>query len=220
MDKQTCVSISALLLVGLVAGCTQWSTPKRTPTSEPTATSLPATAPNVQSEEYDVYSAVINTLYVGGWSMDGHSVDLIVIEDDTTSNIDVDALKDASIPEAERPIMEETINDLRSRNERSRPLVEDLFALDVDLTLISKEERDSLFQQEGLGEAWDTFYSNYPHSQGIMTLSNVGFNSGLDKASVYVENAAHLLAGEGSFVLLAKVNGEWSVQHTVTAWVS
>ena len=67
---------------------------------------------------------------------------------------------------------------------------------------------------------WDDFYAKYPNSQGVLTLSRVGFNNAKDTAVLYAGNQSHWVAGEGNMVLMKKTAGRWTLQDEAMMWIS
>ena len=59
-----------------------------------------------------------------------------------------------------------------------------------------------------------------PRSQGILTLSRVGFNQARDTAVLYAGNQWHAAAGEGNMALMKKTAGGWTVQDKAMMWTS
>lgn len=169
----------------------------------------------VSKEEYAVYSALIKAKYTEGLYYDGDKyvsgpVQIYVIMDHTSlfGSGDMDGtlkLIHEKMPATEQ----ETLNDLRIKNIKEHPLA-DLFYLDVEVVLLSKGE----------SKDWPEFYQMYPFSQGIMILSRVGFNSGMNQALVYVGNQREMVDGEGYYVLLVKEAGVWKIQDEFEAWTS
>lgn len=164
-----------------------------------------------QADEYDVYAALINEMYVRG------QVELIVIVDYTATGLGDDLDKTLEyVAESISDVQKETLDDFKIQNDQSYPLSDD-FDLDVTHKLISQQEMTEIFSE---GDGWDEFYTKHPNSQGTMTLSRVGFNQERDQALVYVGNQGHWLAGAGYYVLLAKENGVWVIQGEVMVWIS
>ncbi len=60
----------------------------------------------------------------------------------------------------------------------------------------------------------------YPRSQGVLTLSRVGFNEARGTAVLYAGNQWHAAAGEGNMVLMKKTAGGWTVHDTAMMWIS
>jgi len=190
----------SLLLVStiFIAGCTG---SKAAPTS-------------AIAEEYAVYKAVIESLYLT------EGVELIVIENRTAIGVSSSESLDSTvkyIQEAFGDAIElETLDDYIAKNRRSHRL-EGGFSLDVPYVLLSEAELAEIFEQGG---GWNQFYKLYPNSQGIMTLSRVGFNARMDQALVYIGNQADYLAGRGYYVLLKKKGGIWTIDRMIVAWIS
>lgn len=166
---------------------------------------------NGLAEEYQVYSALIRTLY---------NNELIVIED-TTAELDSglflpsDAVR--SIKNHHPELGDKIWSDFETKNQ-TPSLLERRFTLGVEYVLISKQEITSIFSENAGG--WDDFYAKYPGSQGILTLSRVGFNEARDTAVLYAGNQSHWVAGEGNIVVMKKTAGRWTVLGETMIWIS
>ncbi|KYK31890.1 MAG: hypothetical protein HXS48_07765 [Theionarchaea archaeon] len=114
-----------------------------------------------------------------------------------------------------RAVKQETFDDFQIKNTQPCPLA-DFFDLDVTVVFMNEKEVREHFQND----AWFELYAKYPFSQGIMTLSRVGFNSEMNQALVYVGNQKEILSGAGYYVLLTKMNGVWIIQDKVMIWIS
>jgi hypothetical protein len=190
-------------------------------TIEPTQTlppgPTPADAPTPQysreAEEYAVYSAIIQTRYI-----DTQKPALIVIHDQTTLDYFPGELDEhlKSIRQGLPDLTDEVSADFEAQNKQPQPL-KPLFTISVKYVFISEQEFQTTFKRQ---DGWDIFYAKYPNSQGHMHLSGVGFNPQMDMALVYVDNMRYSLAGEGHYVLLKKVNGQWTVQDQTMVWIS
>jgi len=166
-----------------------------------------------EAEEYAVYSAIIQTRYI-----DTQKPALIVISDQTDLDYFSDELGEhlkfvrQDLPD----LTDEIAADFEIQNKQPQSL-KSLFAISVKYVFISQQEIQTTFKKQ---DGWDIFYAKYPDSQGYMHLSGVGFNSQMDMALVYVDNMRYALAGEGHYVLLKKVNGQWTVQDQTMVWIS
>lgn len=180
-----------------------------TPPQEATATPY-----SITPEEYHVYDAVIESLFLF------EGVELIVILEHTAAGIS----PSVSLEEQSKYIREnmaetlqaETLDKFVTRNGQSHQ-VEDRFSLDVPVSLLSGDEFEEIFSSEN---GWLRFYEAYPNSQGTMTLSRVGFNAEQNQALMYVGNQVDYIAGEGDYVLFSKKGGEWLIEQIVLAWIS
>jgi hypothetical protein len=174
-------------------------------------------------EEYTVYSVLIKTTYTEGliFSEDVYisgKVKIIVVMDHTSLDESAEDGIDKTlrwVHENMPGIDQETLDNFRTRNAQKRPLY-DLFDLSVDIVFMSEEEVEKHFQSSG----WIEFYEKYPFSQGIMTLSGVGFNSEMNQALVYVGNQSSWDSGAGYYVLLIKENGVWIIRDDIILWIS
>ena len=166
------------------------------------------------AEEYAVYEAVIESLHLT------EGIELIAIKNRTATDVSPGESLDSEVEyireELGTAIELETLDDYRAKNRRSHQLDADL-SLDVPYVLLSEAELAEIFEQGG---GWNQFYKVYPNSQGIMTLSRVGFNTQIDQALVYVGNRSDDKVGEGYYVLLTKKGGVWTVDNVVMAWIS
>jgi hypothetical protein len=190
----------SLLLISTVftAGCTGSKTPP-----------APAIA-----REYAVYEAVIEFLYLT------KDIELIAIKNRTAADVSPSESLGSEVEyireELGTAIELKTLDDYKAKNRRSHQLDADL-SLDVPYVLLGEAELAEIFERGG---GWDQFYKIYPNSQGIMTLSRVGFNTQIDQALVYVANRPDDKVGEGYYALLTMKGGVWTVDNVVIAWIS
>lgn len=203
MPKRLCLLLIAALLSLSCNTVTRLNAP-------PAATPVPS-----ESEaEYAVYQAVIESLF----AID--KLDTVVIHDFTEAGLsmggnnsqELDYLK-TSMPEVDQALLDSYL----ARNTQSVAL-EDRFNLEVPVTLLNQTEFNRFFSKNGQG--WDAFYQQYPQSQGVLTLSKVGFNARGDKALVYAGNMAFSLAGAGYAIILGWEAGQWKVLNQVMLWIS
>ena len=162
----------------------------------------------IESEEYVVYSHLIESWYVND------NIRLIVIEDTNEPSLWSESLENELEP---LDVTEEMIEVFKTRNMRPVSLKR-LLSLSVPYVLIGSKEMEDIFQIDRDG--WDEFYQRYPDSPGTITLSRVGFNSYMNRALVYIGIQSHWRAGSGHFVLLLKENAAWKVQGETMIWIS
>jgi hypothetical protein len=191
--------LAAAFLVLVAAGCGA--------SDGTTTTGVSATAASPGAEEYEVYSVLIQDMYDDG---------LIVIEGSTAAAHDTDfaanAVKDPGRPDLD----DEILSDFKAKNQAPSAL-EPRFTLTGTYALISEQELESIFANT---RGWDDFYAKYPGSQGLLTLSRVGFNEARDTAFLYVAHSIHWTSGEGNVVTMKKTAGRWTVQDTGMIWTS
>lgn len=168
-----------------------------------------------EMEKDAVYATLIREMCITD------QVEQIVIKDETS----LDSFRDDELEEIFRQItlklptlQKATFSDFRDRNRQPHRLDETI-NLSIKYVLISKEEENELLYRAG-GGSWLSFYKKYPKSQGITTLSGVGFNPERDQALVYVGNRSGPKTGTGYYVLLARENGNWVIKDRYGAWLS
>jgi len=172
----------------------------------------PTPTADINVEENAIYAALIGQRYVRD------DIKLIVIKEQTSPFIQPDELESVlqNAKEGLPGLSNATLEDFRAKNQESHPVGADL-KLDVKYVLIGQAEMEEIFQDS---TGWNKFYTRYPNSQGVMTLSRVGFNEALDQALVYVGNQSDGKAGAGYFFLLSKADGQWTVQSEMMVWIS
>jgi hypothetical protein len=165
-------------------------------------------------EEYAVYETILGKLFGAG------GLRCIVLKDFTTARhligeeeATLEYVRE-NLPEMPQDVWDDFIN----RNQTPVAL-EPVFHFAVPIVLISQEEINGIFfAQEGDG--WKRFYDTHPGAQGIMDISQVGFNSGWDQALVYTGNQSDYLAGIGFLYYLEKAGESWTIRNSVMVWIS
>ncbi len=172
----------------------------------------------LRKEEYAVYAAFINEgFYLTGSRYSQDEIQLIVIIDHTYGCEPDEELKEVlewvgqEMPSTEQ----ETLDNFQIKNTESHPLG-DYFTLSLEVVLVSIEEMREMLQKDS---AWKEFYAKYPYSQGIMTLSKVGFNAEMNQALLYVTDEWDDNIGSGYYVLFTKKEGIWTIQDWVRSWI-
>ncbi len=199
-----------ILLLAVLLGMACAPLPGSTPS--PTPVSL-----NRDAEEYAVLSAVVQQGYVT------EAIRQIVLSSETTLAIlssdkplpDVLAGYQKDMPELDQPL----IDDFARSNAESRPL-ESRLQISVPYAFLSQQEQKEIFNGTAGSTGWSAFYQKFPNSQGLMSLSRVGFNARMNKALVYVGNQSYWLAGAGYLVLLSRDTGQWQVEQREMVWIS
>ena len=189
-----------LLLALLLADCTARPTPIPKPSAD-----------QIDVEEQAVYAAVLKQMY---------SASTFVIMDTTTTDLSGIGNSNQTIDyvlQNMHDVTQATVDSFRGRNEAAHPILRDM-DLGAAYILLSQVQRNQIFAQNQSG--WEVFYSNYPNTPGITTLSSVGFNTTFDQALVYIGTQSNWLAGAGYYILLKKGNGVWTIDQKVITWVS
>ena len=170
----------------------------------------------VTPEEYAIYSRLLQHFDLAGRPL--------VITAQTSVDDDKEVLRNDLLRHMTRefPVpYPKTIADFKAKNTHRFQLDRNLPGID-SYKLVSPEELNKLWDGCKAGQTcgWDSFYSKYPDSSGIVNVSRVGFSPSGDDALVYLGHRSHWKAGTGYLVLLHKNNGEWTVVKSVVVWMS
>jgi hypothetical protein len=184
--------------------------PTATPVPEPTAIPGPTVTPppEIETEEYAVYSAMIRHNPVGinlGSS--------ILIREQTVSGLDTLELALEEVP----PLPARLVDSYRSRNAASYTL-EPSLDVELDYALMPEEEFEKIFY--GKGSVWARFQDRYPEASGVVIFSRVGFGANGDEALVEMGYRCGDLCGAGGLYLLTKEGGSWKIQESLIEWMS
>ncbi len=177
--------------------------------------------PVQDSEEYSVYSELLNSQYKSD------KLQQFVINSETVGKTKQPfiGLRGGLAPSgAKRPEADaSTISDFDANNDKSIVL-ERRFDLKAPYVLVTSDELHAIFGPDASGrydmEGWTGFYKHYPGAVGVLGLSRVGFSSKKDQALVYVEIQKNLLGGSGRFFVLSRADKTWEVQKQVVMWFS
>jgi len=179
-----------------------------------------ATAEELETEQYKVYSTVLEQSYLP------RSTKLLVIENETSADwlfenhptCDYNLLK---LAEGLLSFVSlETVKDFRARigNPPEHSPLKSQFTLSIKYKLVTTKDLRKYFRESGNG--WDAFYRDYPSSSGIIILSTIGFNETLSEALIYVQHSCGSLCASGQYICLRKEEGEWKVKQEHQLWVS
>ena len=73
---------------------------------------------------------------------------------------------------------------------------------------------------EGREEGWADFYSDFPDSMGVLSFSRAAFNNNKNLCLLYFEHYKDSLEASGNYVFLVKHNRQWTIMEVITDWVS
>lgn len=201
--RKRCNHIFSLLFLAaaFLTSCVAGLTPAATPTAAKLAT-----------EELAVYTALFDEMYAAS------QMYVLMAETSTDPQTvdNTDSILEYVLPQM-TGVDEKTVANFRVRNEAAYPVPADM-DLGLPYVLLTREAMNQIFDINTSG--WDTFYTRYPNSPGITTVSRIGFNADFTQALVYIGTQSHWLAGAGYYVLLEKVDGAWKVNQQVMTWIS
>jgi hypothetical protein len=172
----------------------------------PQATVTPA--PNVEAEEYAVYSALIRQNPIG-YDL-GSS---FVVRENTRADLD---MFERTLENVHK-LPSSLVDSYRSRNAASYPLSPSL-DIEQDYVLMPQEVFDQILGQKGA--RWTDFEAKYPGASGFILFSRVGFSADGDQALVDMGYRCGDLCGAGGLYFLVKEDGAWKVQETLMVWQS
>jgi hypothetical protein len=91
------------------------------------------------------------------------------------------------------------------------------FRLPVAYELVDKADIDGIFKKGGW---WTDYYKKYPDSQGILSLSRVGFSPDGKQAVFFASNGCGGRCGTGAYVVMERTDSGWKVAKEILIWVS
>jgi hypothetical protein len=203
----------------------------------------------VTKEEYEVYSAVLDSLYLGQrrslvWVSRDIGFDSSLTAACWPSGLVTDAVVAESTMVVSRsggPFDSLHIDYITSHNEISPGWIDwsglgaslsgaeycqsrlgaSQFDVSGEVTTIPADTLESIFSGPvSLELRWFSFYRRYPGSLGIVRFSRVGFSSDRSQAVVYWEHTAASLDGVGEYWILRREANQWKLRWRFEVWVS
>ena len=165
-------------------------------------------SPNIEAEEYAVYSALVRQNPIG-YNL-GSS---IAIREQTVPGLD---MFEHTLENVHR-LPSSLVDSYRSRNVASYTLGPNL-DVEQDYVMMPQEVFDEIFRKKG--SLWTDFEAKYPGASGFVTFSRVGFNADGDEALAEMGYRCGDLCGAGGLYILVKEDGNWKVQETLMVWQS
>jgi hypothetical protein len=165
-------------------------------------------SPNIEAEEYAVYSALIRQNPIG--------YDLgasFVVRENTMADLD---MFERTLERVHK-LPSSLVDSYRSRNAASYTLGPNL-DIEQDYVLMPQEVFDEILGRRG--SRWTDFEARYPEASGFILFSRVGFNADGDQALADMGYRCGDLCGAGGLYLLVKEEGTWKVQETLMVWQS
>jgi hypothetical protein len=107
-----------------------------------------------------------------------------------------------------------TLEDLLAENSSSSSIA--AFDTKKRLIILSDEEEKAIFKTG----RWDQFWKQYKSSQGIMTLSKIGFSNDRKQAILYYGNGCGEKCGAGGLAYFRFDGVEWKLELIFPMWIS
>jgi len=93
-------------------------------------------------------------------------------------------------------------------------------AASKQVTLVSNEEIQYIFNTTDINKGWEEFYRRFPNSAGEISFSRIGYNRDKTQAMVEIGNMYASLGGEGRLIFLKLENNEWKIAKAILTWMS
>lgn len=178
------------------------------------------------ADEYDAVSAGVTGLLANHQGK-GHPSQIVILK--MTSSGDDDLLRDEnghpipwektaeSLRQKAPSLQKTTIDGFRKANGQ-QALLGRAFRFPVEYQIIDETQLEPIFKPKS--DVWGSYYKQYPGSQGIATLSRVGFNADDTQALFYMSNRCGGLCGGGFYLVMEKRDGHWVIGKEIEMWVS
>jgi len=106
------------------------------------------------------------------------------------------------------------LNDFVEKNQYTVKVPE--LCLDrIKVIYMAKTKWDEIMKEGG----WSDYHKNYGPIPTI-NLSRPGINKNMNKAIIYYDAKSDKLGGSGFYLILEKVNNNWSIKEKIIAWRS
>ena len=165
-------------------------------------------SPNIETEEYAVYSALIRQNPIG-YDLGSY----FAIRENTRADLD---MFERTLENVHK-LPSSLADSYRSRNAASYTLGPNL-DIEQDYVLMPQEVFDEILGRRG--SQWTDFEAKYPGASGFVLFSRVGFNADGDEALADMGYRCGDLCGAGGLYLLVKEDGNWKVQEALLVWQS
>ncbi|MBU0496126.1 MAG: hypothetical protein KKA73_13700 [Chloroflexi bacterium] len=166
-------------------------------------------SPNIEAEEYAVYSALIRQNPIG-YDLGSY----FAIRENTTADLDIFERTLENV----HKLPSSLVDSYQSRNAASYTLDPTNLDIEQDYVLMPQEDFDQIFLQRRA--SWTDFEARYPGASGFILFSRVGFNADGDEALVDMGYRCGDLCGAGGLYLLVKEDGNWKVREALMVWQS
>lgn len=165
----------------------------------------------IERDEYYIYSLSIEHIYLRNLlSHNKREVKTIVIISETSELNEY--WRDKLIGDIEREGMqEELLEDWRKEN-WSTSLLQRKFDLSYEYKLVSKAELEEYESVNFFGE----FYRRYPDSNGLISVSRIGFDKSKNTALIHLVHSYGILGARYDFIVLKRAEGVWNIVREIS----
>ena len=164
----------------------------------------------IMYEEYEVYSALLREKFLKDCERK-LCIDELTFDGDLSESIGTLSFRTGKV----MPEME-AIRDFKDNNKEPSKIESEKIS-GIDYMVFGAKDYVKVFDEND--EGWDFFHDTYKMEE-IITLSRVGFNADKTQAVLYQSFQAGQLAGQGFYVKMAKVKGNWEIEEEHSLWIS
>ena len=147
----------------------------------------------------------------------------LVIEDKLSERRFESEVARALLAKAPDRIPADLIGDFCNKTAKPEPVWPEL-GLRIQVKLLNSAEFDAFFSAKRAQkpDGWERFYTAYPKSPGVITISRVGFNKSGDMAMFYMGSQTGGHSGSGQIHFFRKQSGKWVEQpiYFGSSWTS
>ncbi len=168
-----------------------------------------------EQDEYAVYSLSIEYVYLRNLlSHNKNPIESIIIIAETNDLGEywikkfIEDLDDKNVPRG-------ALEDWRIVNRSTRPLLRK-FKFSYEYQLVARDELDKY----DADTFFTKFYEKYPDSNGLISVSSIGFDKAMNTALIHVIHSYGSLGANYYFIFLEKKNGTWGIVKRISTRLS
>lgn len=114
---------------------------------------------------------------------------------------------------------EDTFNDFILKNKFSIKIKDDFYT-QKNIVILKEQEIKETFK-DFIYIGWKNFYKKFgEETQGLLTLSRIGYNDKKNRAMIYYSNQSNSTNGTGYIMILEKINSKWKICSSTMVWIS
>lgn len=173
--------------------------------------------PDVDRRDLEVYRAVLDSMFT---PHAGSAYSQIAVNDRTrtlpreTANEVIESLMRA-------PGVDATIaRDVVARSYGARSLRAIAGAHLRTRVLLADSASLAALPRAHISKFWNDFYSRFPHTNGLIQLSGIGYNADHNLGAVIVDVGCGGRCGNGYIVVVKRENGSWRIANIVDSRIS
>ncbi len=168
-----------------------------------------------EQDEYAVYSLSIEHVYLRNLlSHNKNPIESIVIIAET-NDLGEYWIEKFSEDLANRNVPKEALEDWKIENQSTRSFLRK-FEFSYEYHLLARDELDKYDADNFFSE----FYERYPDSNGLISVSSIGFDKAMNTALIHVIHSYGSLGANYYFIVLEKKNGTWGIVKRITTGLS